>query len=114
MNDIYEEDKNYLINLIQYIKDMGYSQREIAHRLGITEASLSRYVNGIRKPRFDIVLRLEKEFNVEDSSKELNPIFVKFSKLSIEHQKKVEEVIDLYSKLENYEQKRNLTLKKTK
>lgn len=40
------------------------SQKELAEMTGLTEASVSKYVNGKREPRIDVILKLAKAFNV--------------------------------------------------
>lgn len=40
--------------LYQYRKENGFTQRELAEKLGITKAAISQYENGTRKP--DIVM----------------------------------------------------------
>jgi transcriptional regulator with XRE-family HTH domain len=40
------------------LRSSGMSQKELAKRTGITEISLSRYINGIRTPRTDIAIKI--------------------------------------------------------
>lgn len=40
------------------------NQKELAEMTGLTEASVSKYVNGKREPRIDVILKLAKAFNV--------------------------------------------------
>ncbi len=40
------------------------SQRELAHMCGVDEASMSRYVNGSRKPCMDVLVRIAGELGV--------------------------------------------------
>lgn len=39
---------------------MGYTQKELARQANITEASLSRYENGLREPKINTLVRLSK------------------------------------------------------
>ena len=43
------------------------SQNELAKMSGIAEASLYRYINGITKPRLDIITNLAKALNISES-----------------------------------------------
>ena len=38
----------------------GYNQKELAEKSHITEASLSKYLNGTRQPRNDVIFNLAK------------------------------------------------------
>lgn len=41
------------------------NQRELAKRAGLSEVSLSRYIQCKRKPTYDIVIRIAKALNCE-------------------------------------------------
>lgn len=41
------------------------TQKELSRRSGITEASISRYLNGERTPRIDIIINFAKVFKVD-------------------------------------------------
>lgn len=58
------EWRNKVIKLME-IKKM--NQKELSEKSGITEASISRYLNGERTPRTDIIINFAKalEVNVE-------------------------------------------------
>ncbi len=43
-------------------KELNLSQKELAEKIGITEASLSRYENNLREPRAEIIARMSKFF----------------------------------------------------
>ena len=42
----------------------GYKQRDLAEKLGMTDATLSRYVRGNREPRGDIICKIAETLNV--------------------------------------------------
>ena len=42
----------------------GFTQRELAHLCDVDETSMSRYVNGSRRPCMQVLVRLAKELNV--------------------------------------------------
>lgn len=44
--------------LLSQMKKQGISQRQLADRLNTTEASLSRYVNGDREPKADMLANI--------------------------------------------------------
>ncbi|MTI67440.1 MAG: helix-turn-helix transcriptional regulator [Firmicutes bacterium] len=44
-------------------KKLGLSQKQLADKIGITEASLSRYENDLREPKAEIILRLAECLN---------------------------------------------------
>ena len=46
------------------MKQHNWSQKDLARESGITEASVSRYINGERNPRIDIVINFAKAFGV--------------------------------------------------
>ncbi|MCC0636409.1 MULTISPECIES: helix-turn-helix domain-containing protein [unclassified Clostridioides] len=41
-------------------KELNINQKELATKVGITEASLSRYENNLREPKSEIIVRLAK------------------------------------------------------
>ena len=41
-------------------KELDINQKELASKVGITEASLSRYENNLREPKSEIIVRLAK------------------------------------------------------
>lgn len=44
-------------------EDMDLSQKELASKVNITEATLSRYENDLREPKVSAITRLAKELN---------------------------------------------------
>lgn len=42
---------------------LNIDQRELANRTGLTETSISRYINCQRKPTYDIVVRIAQALN---------------------------------------------------
>lgn len=41
------------------------TQKELSNKSGITEASISRYLNGERTPRIDIIINFARVFKVD-------------------------------------------------
>ncbi len=50
--------------LLLVLKEKGITQRELAEKININETALSRYVNGLRKPRMDILVNIARALNV--------------------------------------------------
>lgn len=50
--------------LNQLMEDKNITQKELAKRINIDETAMSRYVNGSRTPRIDILANIAKEFDV--------------------------------------------------
>lgn len=44
-------------------EDMDLSQKELAVKANITEATLSRYENDLREPKVSVIIRLARELN---------------------------------------------------
>ena len=55
---------NWSEKIEKLMKQRNWSQKDLAKNSGITEASVSRYINGERKPRVDIVINFAKAFGV--------------------------------------------------
>lgn len=58
----------------------GINQKKLSQKSGITEASVSRYLNGERTARMDIIINFSKALNVnveylldEDEEKNIDP-----------------------------------------
>ena len=50
--------------LSQLRRERGLNQREVSQDLGISQALLSHYENGVREPRFEFVLKVCSYYNV--------------------------------------------------
>ncbi len=50
--------------LLLVLKEREITQRELAEKININETALSRYVNGSRKPRMDILVNIARALNV--------------------------------------------------
>lgn len=55
--------KEFGQRLLNQMKKQGISQRQLADRLNTTEASLSRYVNGEREPKADMLANIATALN---------------------------------------------------
>lgn len=42
------------------IDNSGLSQRDLAKKIGVTEASISRYVKGDREPKFETIVKIAR------------------------------------------------------
>lgn len=51
---------DFKTRLSALIKDMGITQKELAKMTGVTEAAISRYINGSRLPNMTALLLLKK------------------------------------------------------
>lgn len=49
--------------LMHLMKEQSLTQKELASKASVTEASLSKYLNGVRTPRIDVVVKLAKALN---------------------------------------------------
>ena len=56
--------ETFISRLDQARKEKGLTQRELANRVGVTEVSMSRYVNGARVPKGPIVVNIAKALGV--------------------------------------------------
>lgn len=50
--------------IVELMKQEGLSQKELAEKINVTEASMSRYIKGERIPRIDVLVKLANVFNV--------------------------------------------------
>ena len=50
--------------LLLVLKEKEVTQRDLAEKININETALSRYVNGTRKPRMDILVNIARALNV--------------------------------------------------
>ena len=55
---MWETEDVFADRLVDAMRMRGLDQRAAAEACGITEAAMSRFVNGIRKPRADTVRKL--------------------------------------------------------
>lgn len=111
------EYSKFFQNLFSYIIELGYNQRQIANKIGVTEASLSRYLSGQRIPKGDILLKIILEFNISsdtinslmndniDKSKEINydELICRLFRLNNLHITEISKMIDMYLELQEYD-----------
>lgn len=50
--------------IVELMKQEGLSQKDLAEKINVTEASMSRYIKGERIPRIDVLVKLANVFNV--------------------------------------------------
>lgn len=55
--------ENFAQRLSELLKKQGMSQKELAERVGITEASMSRYMNTNRIPKSEILANIATALN---------------------------------------------------
>ncbi len=55
---------DFVDRLQSLMTQRGVTQKELAERTGITEASVSKYLNRERTPRIDVILNIAKAFGV--------------------------------------------------
>ena len=97
-------------NLKWFIGRSGKTQREVADAVGITEVSLSRYVNGIRVPKAPLIVKIadaihcdvedildfeEDSMTVQDALKELASLTVDYGRRSEKQIAKLDRAIDM-------------------
>lgn len=54
----------FIKRLQELLDEKDMTQRELAERIGVTEVTISRYINGERKPRIDIIGKIAEVFGV--------------------------------------------------
>lgn len=54
----------FISRLDQARKEKGLTQRELANKVGVTEVSMSRYINGTRVPSGPIVVNIAKALGI--------------------------------------------------
>ena len=54
----------FVKRLIELMEDFNMTQIELANKIGTTNVTISRYINGERCPRIEIVAEIAKVFNV--------------------------------------------------
>ncbi|MCR5429959.1 MAG: helix-turn-helix domain-containing protein [Eubacterium sp.] len=47
------------------MKERGINQKQLSQLSGITESSISRYLNGSQRPRIDIIINIAEALHVE-------------------------------------------------
>ncbi len=57
-------DNHFRDNLAYLMVMQGRTGREVAKAVGITPCSISRYLNGVRKPDVENVIKIARFFNV--------------------------------------------------
>ncbi|CAB4567554.1 unannotated protein [freshwater metagenome] len=58
------ETNDFSHRLASHLREKGISQLELAARIGVTRAAMSRYLSGDREPRFATLLRIAEELEV--------------------------------------------------
>lgn len=53
----------FSFRLRKRMKRKGYNQRQLAELTGLSEVTLSRYINGVREPSSSVVYRIAKVLN---------------------------------------------------
>lgn len=56
--------ETFVKRLIELMENANMTQIELADRIGTTNVTISRYMNGERSPRIEIVAEIAKVFNV--------------------------------------------------
>ena len=59
-----------MINLKEIRKKQGYTQKELASKLGISDSTLAHYETGIRKISLEMFLKIVKACHLEIEIKE--------------------------------------------
>ena len=49
--------------ILELLKQSGYSQKELASMVGVTEAAMSRYLKNEREPKIEVVANLATALN---------------------------------------------------
>ena len=51
-------------NINHFMQVKGYSQKQLAYSIDITESAMSRYLNGEREPKISVIKRIAKVLDV--------------------------------------------------
>ena len=57
------ESKSFGVRLTELLQQKRLTQKELAHRVGITEAAVSHYIKGDRVPRSTVLARIAAELD---------------------------------------------------
>ncbi len=49
--------------ILRLMKENGYTQKELAYMVGVTESAMSRYLNNERKPKAEVIANLATALN---------------------------------------------------
>ena len=108
---------NYLKQIIGQGNDKIMTQSELSKKIGYTEVSVSRYLNGGRNLPIDAAIKICNALHISESQFinfyshlfEINDNLInRFDNLSLENQEKVIEYIEFLQ----YQEQKNLKLKK--
>lgn len=89
------------------LDERNITQRELSEAVGVSEVTISRYVNGTRQPKSDILFRIAKALNVttdyfnttsQDAiikNTKASYLPSKFEELDIEHQEQLIELVQM-------------------
>ena len=55
--------KGFGERILKLLKDYGYTQREFADMIGVSEGALSRYLNDSREPQMEIIANMATALN---------------------------------------------------
>ncbi len=53
----------FIKRLQMLLDENNMNQKELAHKVGVTEVTISRYMNGERKPRVEIINKIAEALN---------------------------------------------------
>ena len=108
---------NYLKQIIGQGNDKIMTQSELSKKIGYTEVSVSRYLNGGRNLPIDAAIKICNALKISESEfinfyshlfETNNNLINRFDNLSLENQEKVIEYIEFLQ----YQEQKNLELKK--
>lgn len=96
-------------NMAFLIKSRGYEHNIVASAIGVTDVSLSRYINGVRKPELQYIIKFAQFFNVSlewlvgykpkssRTTADDTALINSYNKASDEDRKAVDEILSKYS-----------------
>ena len=61
----YHKAMNNILRLKEVLKEKGVTGKELAQRLGMTETSISRMLNGLQYPKIETLLNIATALNVD-------------------------------------------------
>lgn len=78
-------EENIGVRISNLMKKSGYTQKELAAMVGVTESAMSRYLKGDREPKIEVIANLATALNTTSdyliSGKEADSDFAKIYRL---------------------------------
>lgn len=120
----------FIKRLQMLLDENNMNQKELAHKVGVTEVTISRYMNGERKPRVEIINKIAEALNTttdyllgrsdirnpykeeDEKLSDLDKFLLELKKKAIErgiefNEDSVDDLLDLYEFIKSRNKKSN-------